>query len=238
MSDRSSFRLAAALVVGGKFLYMGAGQFHPGSVRPNQHPEVFAEYANSASWGAVHMGQFLGMAMLLSGIVLLAFWLGSRNGALDWLGRLAATSAVVTIALTGVLLAVDGVALKAAANAWLAAPVADQAARLAATEAIRWLEWATGSYQLTMLGITLILVAAQIVVTVRSPRPIGVVMAVAGGAYIAQGILVGAEGFSPNLAVPALLALVLDMIWIVWLTIVAWQKPRTVRSLATAPVSS
>lgn len=187
MNDRSSFRLASGLVFGGELLYIGARQFHPGSVPPNQHPEVFAEYANSAYWGAVHMGQFLGMAVLLSGIVLLAFAFARRSDTLDWLACLAATSAVVTIALTGVLLAVDGVALKAAANAWLAAPVADQGARLAATEAVRWLEWAAGSYQLTMLGITLILVAAQIVVTVRIPRPIGVVVALSGFAYIVQG---------------------------------------------------
>ena len=238
VNDRSSFRLASALVFGGELLYIGAGQFHPGRVPANQHPEVFAEYANAAYWGAVHMGQFMGMAVLLSGIVLLAFALARRSGTLDWLACLAATSAVVTIALTGVLLAVDGVALKAAANAWLAAPVADQGARLAATEAVRWLEWAAGSYQLTMLGITLILVAAQIVVTVRIPRPIGVVMALSGFAYIVQGIVVGAEGFSSNLAIPGLLALVLDLAWMVWLVIVAWQKPQTVRSLATAPVSS
>jgi len=35
-----------------------------------------------------------------------------------------------------------------------------------------------------------------------------------------------------------LLALVLELAWMVWLTIVAWQKPQTVRALATAPVSS
>ena len=52
----------------------------------NQHPEVFAEYANSAYWGAVHMGQFLGMAVLLSGIVLLTYALASRSDTLDWLG--------------------------------------------------------------------------------------------------------------------------------------------------------
>ncbi len=238
MIDRSSFRLAAALVLGGKLVYIGAGQFHPGSVPPNQHPEVFAEYANSMYWGAVHMGQFVGMAMLLSGIVLLAIAFARRSGTLDWLACLAATSAVVTIALNGVQLAVDGVALKAAANAWLAAPAADQGARLAALEAVRWLEWAASSYQLTMLGITLILVATQIVVTVRIPRPVGVVMMATGLAYIVQGVVVGAEGFSSNLAIPALLALVLDLAWMVWLTVVAWQKPDAVRRLATAPVSS
>jgi len=238
VNDRSSFRLASALIFGGELLYIAAGAFHPGRVPANQHPEVFAEYANDAYWGAVHMGQFVGMAVLLSGIVLLTFALASRSGTTDWLARLAATSAVATIALTGVLQAVDGVALKAAADAWLAAPVADQGARLAATEAVRWLEWAVRSYQRTMLGITLILVAAQIAVTVRIPRPIGVVMALSGLAYIAQGVVVGAEGFSSNGTIPGLLAFVLDLAWMIWLVIIAWQKPHTVRPLATAPVSS
>jgi hypothetical protein len=229
VNDRSSLRLASALVFGGELLYIAAGVFHPGRVPANQHPEVFAEYANDAYWGAVHMGQFVGMAVLLSGIVLLTFALASRNGRLDWLARLAATSAVVTIALTGVLQAVDGVALKAAADAWLAAPVVDQGARLAATEALRWLEWAVRSYQRTMLGITLILLSAQVVMTARIPRPIGVVMAISGFAYIAQGVVVGAEGFSSNGTIPGLLAIVLDPAWMIWLVIVAWQKPQTVR---------
>ena len=238
MNDRSSVRLASALVLGGELLYIGAGVFHPGRVPANQHPDVFAEYANDAYWGAVHMGQFLGIAVLLSGVVLLTHALASRGDTLDWLARLAAGSAVVTIALTGVLQAVDGVALKAAADAWLAAPVADQAARLAATEAVRWLEWAVRSYQRTMLGVTLMLVATQIVVTVRMPRPIGVLMALSGLAYIAQGVVVGAEGFSSNGTIPGLLAFVFDLAWMIWLAIVAWLKPQPTRPLATAPVSS
>jgi hypothetical protein len=237
VNDRSSFRLASALVFAGELLYIAAGVFHPGRVPANQHPEVFAEYANDAYWGAVHMGQFLGMAVLLSGLVLLAVALGTRSGVLDWLGRLAAASAVVTIALTGVLQAVDGVALKTAADAWLAAAPADQMARLAATETVRWLEWAVRSYQRTMLGITLILVSAQILATVRMPRPIAFVMALSGFAYIAQGVVVGAEGFSSNGTIPELAAFVFDLAWMIWLVVVAWQKPKRVRPLATAPVS-
>src|SRR5206468_12910259 len=121
------------------------------------------------------------------------------------------------------------VTLKAAADAWFGAPAADQGARLAATEAVRWLEWAVRSYQRTMLGITLILLSAQIVMTARIPRPIGVVMALSGFAYIAQGVVVGAEGFSSNLTIPGLLAFVFDFAWMIWLVIVAWQKPHTVR---------
>ena len=82
---------------------------------------------------------------------------------------------------------------------------------------------------------TLILVAAQIVVTVRIPRPIGYVMVLSGLAYIGQGIVVGAEGFSSNGTVPGLLGFVFDLAWMIWLVVMAWQRPQAVRPLAPAP---
>ena len=91
--------------------------------------------------------------------------------------------------------------------------------------------WGVRSYQRTMRGITLILLAAQIVLSVRLPRPIGYVMALAGITYILQGVVVGAEGFSANGTIPGLLAFVLDIAWMVTLVVVAWQKPRHVRSI-------
>jgi hypothetical protein len=233
VNDRFSFRLASALVFGGELLFIAAGIFHPDRVPANSHPAVFEEYAKSAYWGAVHMGQFAGMAVLLAGLVALAFALG-KTSTPGWLGRLAAISAVSTIALTAVLQAVDGVALKAAADALLAAPAAEQPARLAATEAVRWLEWAVRSYQRSILGFTLILLATQILVSARVPRPMGFVMALSGLAYIAQGIVVGAEGFSSNNTVPGLAAFVLDLAWMIWLVVVAWQKPGLVQRRAAA----
>jgi hypothetical protein len=83
--------------------------------------------------------------------------------------------------------------------------------------------------------VTLILVAAQILVTVRIPRPIGYVMVLSGLAYIAQVIVVGAEGFSSNGTVPGLLGFVLDLAWMIWLVVMAWQRPHPVRPLATPP---
>ncbi len=234
MNDRFSFRLASALVFGGELLFIGAGIFHPDRIPANSHPAVFEEYANSAYWGAVHMGQFAGMAVLLSGLIVLAFALG-KTGNPGWVGRLAAISAVITIALTAVLQAVDGVALKAASDAWLAAPAAEQPARLAATEAVRWLEWGLRSYQRSVLGVTLILLAAEILVSARIPKPIAFIMALSGVAYLAQGFVVGAEGFSSNGTVPGLAAFVFDLAWMIWLVIVAWQKPNLARAKAAAP---
>jgi hypothetical protein len=235
VTDRTSFRFASALIFGGQLLFIAAGIFHPSREPANSHPAVFAEYANSAYWGAVHMGQFAGLTVMLAGFLTLAFALGIHGGSAGSVGRFAAVSAVVTVALAGVLQAVDGVALKAAADAWLSAPVAEQPGRLAALEAVRWLEWGVRSYQRAMQGLTLILLAAQIVLTVRIPRPIGYAMALAGITYIVQGVVVGVEGFSSNGTIPGLLAFVLDLAWMITLVVVAWQKPGRVRSLSITP---
>jgi hydrogenase/urease accessory protein HupE len=94
------------------------------------------------------------------------------------------------------------------------------------------------SYQRTLLGITLILVAAQILVSVRIPRPIGYIMVLAGLAYMAQGVVVGAEGFSSSGTVPGLLGFAFDLAWMIWLVIMAWQRPSAVKRLATAPMTA
>ena len=57
-------------------------------------------------------------------------------------GRFGAVSAVVTLALYGVLQAADGVAPKHAVDAWVSAPDPEKAGRFASAEAIRWLELA------------------------------------------------------------------------------------------------
>jgi hypothetical protein len=77
----------------------------------------------------------------------------------SWAARFGAVSAGVTLALYGVLQAVDGVALKQTVDAWVRAPDAEKAARFASAETIRWLEWGVRSYQSFMLGLAFILFA-------------------------------------------------------------------------------
>ena len=66
----------------------------------------------------------------------------------------------MALGLYAVLQAVDGVALKQAVNAWVSAPEADQPARYAAAETVRWLEWGTRSYHSYTLGLALILLGS------------------------------------------------------------------------------
>ena len=222
MIDRPSLRLSAWLLLVGQLLYIVVTQFHAGG-DANNHPAIFAEYAGSGIWTAVHLGQFAAMAILLAGLLALFFALDVQAGTARWAGRFGAASAVATLALYGVLQAVDGVALKQAVNAWASAPDAEKAARFASAEAIRWLEWGMRSYQDFALGLALLLFAAAVVRTAWVPRPIAYLMGLSGLTYLVQGWVAGSEGFSPTQSVAIVLAWVLSLAWMIWLVVVAWR---------------
>ena len=73
---------------------------------------------------------------------------GTAYQEVHWVGLFGAIAAVVALALYGVSSAVEGVVLKQAA---------EQAARFASAEAIRWLEWGIKSYQSFTVGLALVL---------------------------------------------------------------------------------
>ena len=54
-----SLRLSATLLLVGQLLYIIVTQFHADGPA-NNHPVVFAEYARSGIWKAVHLGQRMG----------------------------------------------------------------------------------------------------------------------------------------------------------------------------------
>src|SRR4051794_32163076 len=149
---RSALRFAAGLLLAGVVLSVAAGLLHPDREPANDHPAVFAEYAASADWVAVHLGQFAGMAVLIAGLAALYSALGLRCGASLWLGRFGLVAAGAALALYGVLQAVDGVALKHAVDAWAAAPPPGKPGRLSAPRTGRWLEWGGRGYPKYAVG--------------------------------------------------------------------------------------
>jgi hypothetical protein len=118
---------------------------------------------------------------------------------------------------------VDGVALKQAVDAWARAPDGEQAARFASAEVIRWLEWGVRSYQSFMLGLTFVLFAIAIDRTASVPKPLGYLVGMSGVAYLVQGLVLGAEGFSDTNTIPQLVAYVLVFVWSIWLLTLAWR---------------
>ena len=156
--DRATLRLSATLLLGGQLLYILVTQFHAGG-DANNHPAIFVSYARSADWKAVHVGQFLAIAVMVAGLVLFSYALDLHAGAAAAAARIGVVLAGVALALYAVLQAVDGVGNSQVDAAWAHATVADKPARFASAEAMRWLEWGVRSYHDYALGLALILLA-------------------------------------------------------------------------------
>jgi hypothetical protein len=221
--DRSSLRLSATLILTGQLLFIVVTLFHADG-QANNHPSVFAEYAASGSWKAVHLVQFSAIAILLAGLLALFYALDVPAGPARWAGRFGAASTVVALALYGVLQAVDGVGNKMVDAAWVSAPDADKSARFASAEAVRWLEWGVRSYQDVALGLALLLFAAAVMRSVGLSRPIAYLMGLSGLTYLVQGWVVGAEGFSGTHSTLILVAYAFSLAWMIWLVIAAWRR--------------
>jgi hypothetical protein len=220
--ERTSLRLSAALLLVGQLSYIVVTLFHTGG-EANDHHAIFAAYAASGMWTAVHVAQFACMATFLAGLFALSFALDVQAGTTRWTARFGAASVAVALALYGGVLAVDGVALKQAVNAWASAPEAEKAARFASAETIRWLEWGMRSYANFALGLALLLFAMAVGRTAAIQRPIACLMGLSGLTYLAQGWIAGAAGFSETHTLAILLAEALNLAWMIWLLVVAWR---------------
>lgn len=229
MANHKLLRLSATLLFISALVSEVASLLHPGG-GANTDQAAFIVYASSSSWTAVHLGQFVGTAVFLAGLLVLFFALNVSQGTPRWLGFFGAIAAGVALALSGVVYAVDGVALKQATDAWVSAPAAEQAARFASAEALRWLEWGTKSYQEFTIGLALVLLAIVIVWTARITRPIGYVMGLSGLAFIVQGWVVGTEGFSLTNGVMNYISGLSAIVWIIWLLILAWRMKESVQA--------
>jgi hypothetical protein len=215
-----SLRLAASLLLAGQLLYIVVTQFHTGG-DANNHQEIFAAYAASDLWTAVHAGQFAAMAILVAGLLVLSLSVDAQDAGAVWLGRFGAAAAVAALALYGGLQAVDGVANKQADIAWLNAPESEQAARFASAEAIRWIEWGLRSYHDYALGLAFLLVGVAITRTAWGSWLLGAVIALSGIIYLVQGWVAGVEGFSPTQSIAIVLAWIVSLVWMIWLAVIA-----------------
>ena len=237
MADRVALRLSATLLLIGWLLTWVAQIPHPGSPTPTDQAQ-FAAYAASSGWTAIHLGQFVATLVTTAGTFALYFALNISGGAPRWLAFFAAVAAGVALALAAVVFAVDGVALKQAVDAWAGAPPAEQAARFASAEALRWLETGARSYQELVSGLALALFAVAIAWTGRVPRPIGYLMGVSGLALVEMGWLAGSVGLTtPTRSILFEIGGLLTLVWNIWLLVAAWRMREVghVAAATTAP---
>lgn len=195
---RDLIRLSGVLLIAG-FLFnlVVTMAWHPSGAE-DDHPEIFAEYAAADGWVLTHFGQFLGVAVALAGLFVLCYAiLGRDRGRL--LARLAMAGLVGTITAFAILQGLDGIALKQNAVAWVEASESEKGLRFGDAETVRWLEWGFQSYFRILLGLTLLLAGAAVVVSRLIASWIGYFLAVAGALSFAIGIDVGYSGLESGL---------------------------------------
>jgi len=225
VTDRAVFRLAGALLAGGFVTNLIATHFHPSGHEDN-FPVVFAKYAESGSWTAVHLVQFVGVLIVLGGFLALYRVLHSR-GDVPLLAVCALGSTIATVAIWAALQAIDGVALKQAVDAWAKTSGPQKAVRFADASTVRWAEWGLNSYFRLLLGLSVVLFGLAIARTGITARWLGWAAVGGGLFYMASGVAVGYAGFESDFegAVGAA-AQLLFLVFVVGVVVTGTRKPR------------
>src|SRR5690242_17683651 len=170
---------------------------HPSKEDPANHPLVFMEYANSNSWIAIHIGQFVGGIMVFGGGfgVLHSILMRTESSityTLSWIGF---AVAIMTASAIAVLQAVDGIALKMAVDSWTTAPAEKKDMIFRVTEGIRWLEYGTNSIFRILQWSVAAIFGVAIVKSMLLSRWIGGAGVIVGAISIIAGIEVAYVGF-------------------------------------------
>jgi hypothetical protein len=226
-SVRPALRTATALILVGIVAEYTVTDFHPAHEPPNDHHAVFAEYAASDSWIAVHLGQFAAGMLIIVGILGLFRALRPVGGSTLLTGA-GEAAAVLTASVLAMLQAVDGVALKHAVDSLVDAPAALQDAAFHDAEIVRWTEWAMAGYYRIAFGLTAVLIGAAVVRARVLPRWTAGPAVLSGVAFVLDGVNVSYHGFA-GANLPNLISLTSFVLFAVTATVAAWW-PVTNRS--------
>lgn len=207
-------------IVGAVLLLVGT-LLHPSTAQPNNSVAAFTEYAAFQPWVAVHLLQLFGVVLIMAALVLLARRL-TQGPAAEW-ATLAMTGAIASVAVYGALQAVDGVALKALVDSWVAAPEPDKAAVFQAALAVRHIEIGLSSIGDMLIGLTAALYGVALWIDGRAPRWLGALALVGGVPTAIAGVVIAYTGFSDleltlNMVFNGLL-----LLWMIVLGLYAWR---------------
>lgn len=199
-------RLGSAAMVVGLLGQVPLGALHPHREYANDSVAAFHEYAHSEAWGLVHLGQYLCVLLVAAGLVALAAPLARGRGLAGFLGVVAAVAAVASAAVFAVQMAVDGIALKAAVDAWVSATgTAEQDTAYRVAESVRSMEKGLSALFNLTNGVTLLSLGTALAVSPGRRRWLGWIATLAGSGLVGVGVITARTGFSheaTNLMLP------------------------------------
>src|SRR5919197_2584641 len=195
--NQPMLRMGSVAFIVGVIIVVVSTMLHPSREDPANHPLVFMEYANSNSWVAVHIGQFVGGIMVFGGGfgVLHSLLVRSESSVtytLSWIGF---AVAIMTASAIAILQAVDGIALKMAVDSWAAAPTEEKDIKFRIAEGIRWIEYGSNSIFRILQGTVAIIFGVAILKSMLLSRWIGGSGVLVDAISIMAGIEVDYVGF-------------------------------------------
>ena len=217
-------RIGAVAAIAGALILLGGTALHPMSADPGDPLAAFTEYAADAHWLASHLGQFIGVALMVIGLIAARDALEDER--IQWLARLGAAFAVAALATAAALQAVDGVALKRAIDHWARAPVDQRQGAFLAAFAIRQIEIGLASFTAILFGATATLYGAAMAASRGFPRWLGWLGAIGGAGTIIGGVLTAKTGFSATAMTVSMPFSLLTVLWMILVGAILWRHPR------------
>lgn len=237
-SQPLTLRIGAILAVLAAAATAVSGVLHPSQQPPDDHPRVFAEYAQSDVWITGHLIQTYGFFFTFLALAALGLALAARGGRTQVLAQFGLVLATSAMAAAAILQGLDAVALKAVTVKWSAAPEAERASAFAAAEAVRYLEIGFNSTFRMLQGFCVATLGAALVGTSPWGRWLGWSALVLGALIVIRGFAVAYTGFSlanPLYARSGAIALDLLNVWLLALAVCMWRMSS---SAAAADVRS
>ena len=222
---RPLLRIGSIAFLAGVIIVVVSTAIHPSKEDPANHLRVFAEYANSDSWIAVHIGQLAGGIMVFAGGFVALYRLlvqseSSMASVLAWIGL---ALAIMTASALAILQAVDGISLKMAVDSWVATPTEEKAITFRVAEGIRFIEYGTNSIFRILQGTLAIIFGIAIIKSKLLSRWIGGAGVVIGAVTIYAGLEVAYLGFG-GLTTMIGISTIIYFIWVGILGGFMWKK--------------
>ncbi|MFQ5995530.1 MAG: DUF4386 family protein [Acidiferrobacterales bacterium] len=222
MNEKTFIQAGSLAAIIGVILLLIFTFLHPLKADPGDAEAAFLEYAADPYWVTIHLGQFFGVLLMVGALVALYDTLAKERA--GWLARFGVVTAVVSLAATAVLQAIDGVALKAMVDNWADATPDHKPATFQAAFAVRQIEVGMASLMAILFGITMLLYGFAIAASRIYPRWLGWVAVCAGAGTIAGGWITAHTGFSLRTMTIAAPFNLLMVVWMVVMGVLMWRR--------------
>jgi hypothetical protein len=214
-------RIGAAAILVGAALLIVSTLLHPLGADPGDAPAAFAEYAADPHYVWSHLGQFAGFFGV--GVGLVAFADTFEPGwAAAW-ARVGAAGAVASIAVAAALQVVDGVALKATVDRWVASEGEARLLVFEAAHAVRWIEIGLAGLLSVLGGLTLIAFGLAVLRSARYPAWLGAIGLLDDLGMAAAGAAQASTGFSGLAMALSMLTSSVFLLWAVLAGVLMWR---------------